>query len=288
MTISTLTLNDGNQVPWIAFGTGTKLRQQDAQSPVENAIANGFTHLDGAQMYENEESLGIAIKASGTPRSALFVTTKLNQLQPNQTAKTALQVSLKKLGLEYVDLYLVHAPGHHTGQLKEVWKMMEECKRERLAKSIGVSNFGVAHLQEILEGAEFPPSVNQIEIHPYVWKSLQPVMALHKEHGIITSSYGGLTPLFRAPGGPLDPVIEKIRARLEFTRGQPVSLGQVLNKWLQSTVSWSSLSNSTSSKADRMREYLDTANVPELTAEEIESIENAGAQHYYKFLVLSD
>ncbi|KIK44137.1 hypothetical protein CY34DRAFT_803055 [Suillus luteus UH-Slu-Lm8-n1] len=269
----------------MAFGTGTSLRQKNAQNPVENAIANGFTHIDGAQMYENEESLGVAIRASGTPRSALFVTTKLDRLRPDQTAKTALQVSLKKLGLEYVDLYLVHVPGHHAGRLKEVWKMMEECKRERLAKSIGVSNFEVAHLQEILEGAEFPPSVNQIEIHPYVWKSLQPVMALHKEHGIITSSYGGLSPLFRAPGGPLDPVIEKIRIRLESTRGQPVSISQVLNKWLQQ---YGILVVTTSSKAGRMREYLDTPKVPELTAEEIQSIENAGAQRYHKFLVLSD
>lgn len=285
MTISTLTLNDGNEVPWIAFGTGSAHRLQDAQNPVENAIANGFTHLDGAQMYENEESLGIAIRASGIPRSTLFVATKLDRLQPDQTAKTALQVSLKKLGLEYVDLYLVHTPGPHAGRLKEVWKMMEECKRERQAKSIGVSNFDVVHLQEILEGAEFPPSVNQVEIHPYVWKSLQPVIALHKEHGIITSSYGGLTPLFRAPGGPLDPVIEEIRARLESTRGQPVSIGQVLIKWLQQ---YGILVVTTSSKADRMREYLDTAMVPDLTAEEIESIENAGAQLYYKFLVLSE
>lgn len=280
MAISTLTLNDGNQVPWIAFGTGTALFQRDAQNTVETAIANGFTHLDGAQMYENEESLGAGIKASGMPRSALFVTTKLHRLQPGQTAKTALQVSLKKLGLEYVDLYLVHVPGHHAGHLKEVWKSMEECKREGLSKSIGVSNFEVEHLEEILEGAEFPPSVNQVEIHPYVWKSLQPVIALHKQHNIITSSYGGLSPLFRAPGGPLDPVIEKIRARLESTRGEPVSIGHVLNKWLEQ---YGFLVVTTSSKADRMREYLDTANVPQLTAEEIESIENAGAQRHQKF-----
>ncbi|KAG1743755.1 NADP-dependent oxidoreductase domain-containing protein [Suillus paluster] len=282
MAIATLTLNDGNQVPWIGFGTGTALYQQDAQSSVETAISNGFTHLDGAQMYENEESLGAAIKGSGAPRSTLFVTTKLHKLQPGQTAKTALHVSLKKLGLEYVDLYLVHVPGDHAGRLKEVWKSMEECKKEGLAKSIGVSNFEVAHFQEILEGAEFPPAVNQIEIHPYVWKSLQPVIALHKEHGIITSSYGGLSPLFRAPGGPLDPVIEKIRARLESTRGQPVSIGHVLNKWLQQ---YGILVITTSSKAERMREYLDTANVPELTAEEIESIESAGAQRHQKFFV---
>ncbi|KAJ8590503.1 Aldo/keto reductase [Rhizopogon salebrosus TDB-379] len=280
MAISTLTLNDSNQVPWIAFGSGTAFFQQDAQTAMQTAIATGFTHLDCAQMYENEETVGAAIQASGTARSELFVTTKLDRLQPGQTAKTALQVSLAKLGMEYVDLYLVHNPRPHKGQLKAVWKVMEECKKEGLAKSIGVSNFEVEHLQEILEGAEIPPSVNQVEIHPYVWKSLQPVLALHKEHNIITSSFGGLSPLFRAQGGPVDPVIEKIRARLESTRGQPVSSSQVLNKWLQQC---GFLVVTTSSKTDRMKEYLDVANVPELTAEEIGLIESAGAQRHQKF-----
>ncbi|OAX43741.1 Aldo/keto reductase [Rhizopogon vinicolor AM-OR11-026] len=299
MTISTLALNDGNQVPWIAFGSGTAFYQQDAQTAMQTAIASGFTHLDCAQMYENEETVGAAIKASGTPRSELFITTKLNILPPGQTAKTALKESLEKLGMEYVDLYLVHNPSHHEGQLKAVWKVMEECKKEGLAKSIGVSNFEVGHLQEILEDAQCPPSVNQVsgmrwpinvdpddpfpdkvEIHPYTWKSLQPVFALHKEFDIVTSSYGGLSPLFRAQGGPVDPVIEKIQERLESTRGQPVSSSHVLNKWLQQQ---GILVVTTSSKADRMKEYLDTANVPELTAEEMGLIESAGAQRHQKF-----
>ncbi|OJA16548.1 hypothetical protein AZE42_00629 [Rhizopogon vesiculosus] len=280
MAISTLALNDGNQVPWIAFGSGTAFYQQDAQTAMQTAIASGFTHLDCAQMYENEETVGAAIKASGTPRSELFITTKLNILPPGQTAKTALKESLEKLGMEYVDLYLVHNPSHHEGQLKAVWKVMEECKKEGLAKSIGVSNFDVGHLQEILEDAQCPPSVNQVEIHPYTWKSLQPVFALHKEFDIVTSSYGGLSPLFRAQGGPVDPIIEKIRERLESTRGQPVSSSHVLNKWLQQQ---GILVVTTSSKADRMKEYLDTANVPELTAEEMGLIESAGAQRHQKF-----
>lgn len=162
MAISTLALNDGSQVPSIAFGSGTAFFAQDAQTAMQTAISVGFTHLDCAQMYENEETVGAAIKASGTPRSSLFITTKLNVLPPGQTAKTALQTSLEKLGMESVDLYLVHNPKHHEGRLKEVWKVMEECKKEGLAKSIGVSNFEVEHLQEILEGAEFPPSVNQV------------------------------------------------------------------------------------------------------------------------------
>jgi diketogulonate reductase-like aldo/keto reductase len=162
MAISTLTLNDGNQAPWIAFGTGTALFKQDAQNAVQTAIASGFTHIDGAQIYGNEDSMGAAVRASSTPRSEMFVVTKLHRLQPGQTAKASLQASLEKLGLEYLDLYLIHAPSHHAGRLKAVWKEMEECKKEGLAKSIGVSNFGVEHLQEILEGAEFPPAVNQV------------------------------------------------------------------------------------------------------------------------------
>ncbi|KAH7884648.1 NADP-dependent oxidoreductase domain-containing protein [Phlebopus sp. FC_14] len=251
MSVSTLTLNDGTQVPWIAFGTGTALYQQDASDSITLAIDNGFTHLDCAQMYGNEQSVGKGIIASGKPRSELYITTKLNRLSPGQTAKTALQESVRKLGVEHVDLYLIHSPSAHAGRL-----------------------------QQILKGATIPPAVNQLEIHPYVWKSLQPVIACHKEHNIVSSSYGGLSPLFRAQGGPVDPVIKQVRARLEQTRASPVSEAQVLNKWLQQK---DILVVTTSSKADRIREYLDTQNVPELSVEEVELIETAGAQLHKKF-----
>ncbi|KAH7920198.1 Aldo/keto reductase [Leucogyrophana mollusca] len=280
MSVPTLPLNDGNYVPWIAFGTGTTLYQQDATQAVRLAIDNGITHFDGAQLYNNEETLGAGVIASGKSRSELFITTKVAKLQAGETAKTALQTSLKKLGVAQVDLYLIHGPRHHEGRLKQVWKDMEACKTEGLTKSIGVSNFRPAHLKEILEVATILPAVNQIELQPYVWKSLQPVIAVHKEHGIITSSYGGLSPLFRAKGGPLDPVIEQIRARLEATRGKPVSDGQVLNKWMQQK---GILVVTTSSKAERIREYVDTSNVPELTSEEVDLIEETGSQIYQPF-----
>ncbi|KAG2078194.1 Aldo/keto reductase [Suillus decipiens] len=233
MTVSTLPLNDGHQVPWIAFGTGTTLFQEDAEDAIRLAIDNGFTHLDGAQVYGNEETMGNGIVASGKSRSELFVTTKLAKLQPGATPKSALQESLKKLKVDYVDLYLVHQPRHHIGKLKEIWKGMEEAHKAGLTKSIGVSNFTADQLNTILEVATIPPAVNQVEAHPYVWKALQPNLAIHDQYKIVTSSYGGLSPLFRGTGGPLDPVIEQIRARLEKTRGAPVSDGQVLNKWLQ-------------------------------------------------------
>ncbi|KAG2144843.1 NADP-dependent oxidoreductase domain-containing protein [Suillus cothurnatus] len=282
MSISTLPLNDGFQVPWIAFGTGTALYQKDAEVAIRLAIDNGFTHLDGAQVYENEDTLGNGIVASGKSRSELFITTKLGKLSPGATPKSALQESLRKIKVDYVDLYLIHQASNHVGKLKETWKGMEEAQKAGLAKSIGVSNFTADHLKTILEIATIPPAVNQVEAHPYVWKALQPNLAIHDQYKIVTSSYGGLSPLFRGKGGPLDPVVEKIRARLEKTRGAPVSDGQVLNKWLQQK---GVLVVTTSSKAERIREYLDTQNVPELTAEEIALIETTGGKLHQRYFV---
>ncbi|KAG8217876.1 NADP-dependent oxidoreductase domain-containing protein [Butyriboletus roseoflavus] len=280
MPVSTLALNDGTQTPWIAFGTGTAFYNKDAAKAVTVAIQNGFTHLDGAQVYGNETTLGEGIVASGVPRSELYITTKLGTLGPGETPKSLLEESLKKLGVAYVDLYLVHQANQHVGKLKQVWKGMEEAKNAGLTKSIGVSNFTADHLRDILEVATIPPAVNQVEAHPYVWEALGPNLAIHEQYDIITSSYGGLSPLFRAKGGPLDPVIEQIRVRLETTRGAPVSDGQVLNKWLKQK---NVLVVTTSSKAERIREYIDTENIPELTTQEVELIDTTGAKLHKRF-----
>ncbi|KAL0946691.1 hypothetical protein HGRIS_012878 [Hohenbuehelia grisea] len=270
-------LNDGAEVPWIAFGTGTAHYNQNASEVVRMAIDNGFTHLDGAQVYENEETLGEGIKASGKPRSELFITTKLNKLAPGETVKQSLQASLQKLGVDYVDLFLIHffVPWAKEGRIKEVWKGMEEVKKEGLAKSIGVSNFRIEDIKEVLDGASIVPAVNQLEFHPYIWKTIEPLVKLHNEHGIVTASYGGQTPVARVPEGPLTPVLETIRARLEEARGKPVTAGQVLTKWLAQK---GAIVVTTSSKAERVKEYLDSANVPDLTEEEIGAIETTGAK----------
>ncbi|KAJ8586099.1 Aldo/keto reductase [Rhizopogon salebrosus TDB-379] len=280
MSVSTLTLNDGNKVPWMAFGTGTALYRKDAEAAIRLAIDNGFTHLDGAQVYGNEDTLGDGMIASGKARSEVYITTKLTALKPGATPKSALEESLKKLKVDYVDLYLIHQANDHVGKLKEVWKGMEEAQKAGLTKSIGVSNFTADHLRDIMETATIAPAVNQVEAHPYVWKALQANLAIHSQYKIVTSSYGGLSPIFRGQGGPLDPVIEKIRVRLETTRGSPVSDGQVLNKWLQQN---GVLVVTTSSKAERIREYLDTQSVPELTADEIALIETTGGKLHKRF-----
>lgn len=163
-----ISLNDGTAAPWLGFGTGTALYSKDCADLVSLAIATGVTHLDGAQAYNNEDSLGTGIKASGKSRSELYVVTKLGGLKDGQTVKDSLQQSLKKLGLDYVDLFLIHSPLAYEGRRKAIWKEMEGVKKEGLAKSIGVSNFRENHLEEILDGATIIPAVNQVGAHTSV------------------------------------------------------------------------------------------------------------------------
>jgi len=186
--------------------------------------------------------------------------------------------SLQKLGVDFVDLFLIHSPRGikpEDGTLQELWQAMEVIHAEGLAKSIGVSNFTIEDLKAILPGANIVPSVNQIEMHPYVWKVTEPLVKYGLEHGITPVSYGGLTPLVRAAGGPVDEVLPSIVERLEKVLGKPVTPGQVLSKWI---LQKGAIVVTTSSKEARIREYLETAKVPDLTAEEIQAIEEAGAK----------
>jgi diketogulonate reductase-like aldo/keto reductase len=163
MANTPIKLNGGTTIPLLAFGTGTAhYSKKDVQDTVIKAINAGFTHFDGAQLYRNEEYLGEAIAAAGKPREQLFITTKLAKPAEGKTVRDTLVESLKKLQLDYVNLFLIHTPLQFPGGLKEVWKEMEAVKKEGLAHSIGVSNFRTTQLREILDGAEIPPSINQV------------------------------------------------------------------------------------------------------------------------------
>ncbi|KAI0293048.1 NADP-dependent oxidoreductase domain-containing protein [Russula brevipes] len=287
MANTPIKLNDNTMIPLMAFGTGTAHHSKDAQDLVTSAINAGFTHLDTAQMYKNEESLGAAIAAAGKPREQLFVTTKLGRQPEGRTVRDALVGSLAQLRLDYVDLFLIHTPLYfpykEPGVLKAVWKEMEALKKEGLTRSIGVSNFRSAQLREILDGAEFPPSVNQIEFHPYVYKDLLPTLELQKQHGIMTASYGGLSPIFRVKGGPLEPVLASIAERLSDTTGEPFNEAQVLFLWQREK---GIVIVTTTTNPSRLPEYLNTLDAPRLTDSDIALIDEAGAKEHHRLFGL--
>ncbi|KZP19559.1 Aldo/keto reductase [Athelia psychrophila] len=291
MSSTTIKLNDDTSVPWIAFGTGTALYRKDAAAQVKQAIDGGFTHLDGAQAYDNEESLGQGIKDSGKARSELYITTKLGKIPEGKTVKDTLEESLKKLGVDHVDLFLIHQPSFHTDpkvpgqeewkELQGVWKQLEGVKKDGLTKSIGVSNFKIAHLEAIRKTATVTPAVNQIEFHPYVWgKELKELYTYSKQRGIVTASYSGLAPLTKEPEGPLKKILPGIRERVEKDYGKPVTEGQILLKWLKQK---DILIVTTTSKQARIEEYLNTPKVPDLTEEEVKIIDEHGEKHPKRF-----
>ncbi|KAF8579885.1 Aldo/keto reductase [Ramaria rubella] len=277
MTIPTKLLSNGVQIPWIGFGIGTALKGRDVEASVTLAVESGFRHVDGAQGYRNEDSLGRAI--AKFPRDSLFVTTKLTKLNPGESVRESLLKSLKRLGVQYVDLWLIHTPAHHVGMLKEVWMACEEVYREGLVRSIGVSNFTIKHLQEILEVATVKPHVNQIEFHPYVLQASKPLLEFHKQHGIVTESYGGLAPITSNAGGPVVSVLMMVQEAVEKRSGSPVTQAQILIKWLEAK---GVAVVTTSSKESRLKEYLNSEYVPILTPEEIEAIDTAGAKTRFR------
>lgn len=191
-----IVLNDGNRVPIIGFGTYKSVKEDGVQS-VKNALAVGYRLIDTAAAYNNEEDVGKGIAESGIGREEIIVTTKLwrENLGYKETKK-ALELSLKKLGLTYVDLYLIHWPANarnYTNWQKanaDSWRAMEELQVEGRIKSIGVSNFWQEHLEALFQTANIIPAVNQIEFHPGYW---QPgLTAFCKENGITVESWSPL------------------------------------------------------------------------------------------------
>jgi diketogulonate reductase-like aldo/keto reductase len=171
-----LLLNDGNELPIIGFGT-YKSTEQEAIYAVRFALQNGYRLIDTAAFYFNEEAVGKGIKASGIPREEIIVTTKLwRDYLGYESTKKELEKSLKKLDLDYIDLYLIHWPANARNYNNwqetnaDTWRAMEELQAEGKIKSIGVSNFWKEHLDALFQTAKVKPAVNQIEFHPGYWQ----------------------------------------------------------------------------------------------------------------------
>ena len=189
-------LNDGHKIPIIGFGTYKATEQEGIQS-VKDALANGYRLIDTAAKYENEQAVGRAIKESDTPRSEIVITTKLwRENLGYKQAKTAFEESLNKLGLDYVDLYLIHWPANARNYSNwqktnaDTWRAMEELQAEGKIRSIGVSNFWQEHLEALFQTANVIPAINQIEFHPGYW---QPALTeFCQQQGIAVESWSPL------------------------------------------------------------------------------------------------
>jgi diketogulonate reductase-like aldo/keto reductase len=189
-------LNDGHKIPVIGFGTFRATEQEGIQS-VTNALANGYRLIDTAAKYDNEKAVGKGIKASAIPRDRLVITTKLwRENLGYEQAKSGFEVSLKKLGLDYIDLYLIHWPANAKNYANwqktnaDTWRAMEALQAEGKIKSIGVSNFFQHHLEALFLTANIMPAVNQIEFHPGYW---QPELSAYcKMQGIAVESWSPL------------------------------------------------------------------------------------------------
>lgn len=190
MTVPTITLNDGSTIPQLGFGV-FKVDPDETERIVTDALEVGYRHIDTAAIYGNEVGVGRAIAASGIPRDELFITTKLwNSDQGTQSAFDAIDLSLEKLGLESVNLYLIHWPRPDLDKYLETWLAMEQMKADGKTASIGVSNFHVKHLEKVIAGSSTVPAVDQIELHPGL--AQREIRSFAASKGIHIESWGPL------------------------------------------------------------------------------------------------
>jgi len=259
MTVPTIALNDGTTIPQLGFGV-FRVDPDETERIVTDALEAGYRHIDTAAVYGNEIGVGRAIEASGIPRDELYITTKLwNSDQGTQSAFDAIDLSLEKLGLEHVNLYLIHWPRPDLDKYVETWHAMEQIQQQGKTHSIGVSNFHQPHLDRILAEGSVVPAVDQVELHPAF--AQVPLRNYLTSKGIHTEAWGplgqGKYDLFG-----MDPIASAAAAH-------GVSPAQVVIRWhLQSGIIVFPKSNS----RERMAENFDVFGF-ELTGAEMAAID---------------
>ncbi|MFC5500822.1 aldo/keto reductase [Lysinimonas soli] len=259
MTVPTVRLNDGHDIPQLGFGV-FRVDPDETERIVTDALEVGYRHIDTAAVYGNEVGVGRAIAKSGIPRDELFITTKLwNSDQGTRSAFDAIDLSLEKLGLDRVDLYLIHWPRPDLDKYVETWRALEQIKADGKTASIGVSNFHVPHLERLLAETETVPAVDQLELHPAF--AQRPLRAFGASHGIAIEAWGplgqGKYPLFE-----MLPIVDAARAH-------GVSPAQVVVRWhLQSGI----IVFPKSTSRERMSQNFDVFGF-ELSADEMAAID---------------
>ncbi|CAA9478649.1 MAG: oxidoreductase of aldo/keto reductase family, subgroup 1 [uncultured Rubrobacteraceae bacterium] len=216
--VPSITLNDGNAIPQLGFGV-FQIEPENTVEAVGAALGVGYRHIDTAEMYGNEKEVGEAIRASDLDRDDIYITSKLNNsFHEPQDAREAFHRTLADLGFDYVDLFLIHwpLPTLYNGDFVSTWKTLEEFQRDGRARSIGVSNFQIEHLEQLAAETDTVPAVNQIEAHPYFTNDA--VREYGREHGIVTEAWSPI-----AQGGVLeDETITRIAEKVGKTPAQVV------------------------------------------------------------------
>ena len=217
-TVPIITLNDGNTIPQLGFGV-FQIEPENTAEAVGRALEVGYRHIDTAEMYGNEKEVGEAIRAPGLDRGDVFITSKLNNgFHEPQDAREAFDRTLSDLGFDYVDLFLIHwpLPTLYNGDFVSTWKTLEEFHHDGRARSIGVSNFQIEHLETLAAETDTVPAVNQIEAHPYFINDA--VREYGREHGIVTEAWSPI-----AQGGVLEgETITQIAEKVGKTPAQVV------------------------------------------------------------------
>jgi 2,5-diketo-D-gluconate reductase A len=217
-TVPTIELNDGAQIPQLGFGV-FQIPPDETANAVKTALQIGYRHIDTAEMYQNERGVGQGIRDAGLDRTEVYITSKLNNgFHRRDDARRAFDDTLKALGTDYIDLFLIHwpLPTLYDGDFVSTWQTLEEFKGDGRARSIGVSNFQVDHLKRLAQETDTIPAVNQIEVHPYFTNDT--VRAYGVDHGVATEAWSPI-----AQGQVLgDPVVQRVAEATGRTPAQVV------------------------------------------------------------------
>jgi diketogulonate reductase-like aldo/keto reductase len=265
MDVPEITLNNGDKMPAIGFGTWDLFDGENTLKVIKNALERGYRLIDTAKIYRNENSVGKALQESLVKREEIYLTTKLwGSAEAYEDTLAEFDQSLKRLNLDYVDLYLIHSP--NVGNRSECWRALNDLNKSGKARAIGVSNFSVAHLKEIIQSSGAVPAVNQIEFHPYIYKDMVPILDFYKENNIAVQAY---SPLARGKFSN-EQVISKVAKKHNKTGGQ------IMLRW---AVQHGTVPIPKTATDDRMTENLSIFDF-ELTEDEMNLINNLSSGEF--------